>query len=162
MKRTFKRTVIGAAAALMLVAPIAAMPSYASAAPAIQQNVQHDRWDRNGRNDRDDRRGENYGRNDRDDRRGDNYRNNDRHNDRGWNNARYDRYDRYDRRDHREWRRGDRLPVSYRSHYREVSYRDHGWRAPPRGYHYVRDDRGETLLVGIATGAILGVILSGN
>lgn len=139
MKRTFKRTVIGVAAALMLVAPIAAMPSYASAAPAIQQGVQHDRWDRNGRYDRDDRRGDNY-----------------RHNDRGWKDSRYDR------REHRQWRKGDRLPAYYRSHYREVSYRDHGWRKPPRGYHYVRDDRGETLLVGIATGAILGVILSGN
>ena len=35
-------------------------------------------------------------------------------------------------------------------------------RRPPRGYHYVRDDRGDYLLVGIATGVILGVILANN
>ena len=69
------------------------------------------------------------------------------------------------RRDDRRWRetrwhKGDRLPSNYRSYYREVDWREHHYKAPPRGYHYVRDDRGETLLVGIATGAILGVLLS--
>ncbi len=69
------------------------------------------------------------------------------------------------RRDHvvyeyRGWRKGDRLPVYYRERYREVDWRSSRLREPPRGYHYVRDDRGETLLVGIATGAILGVILA--
>ena len=63
---------------------------------------------------------------------------------------------------YRAWRRGDRLPSYYRSNYREVDWRRYGYRAPPRGYHYVRDDRGETLLVGIATGVILGVILANN
>jgi len=58
------------------------------------------------------------------------------------------------------WREGDYMPSNYRSHYREVDWREHHYKAPPRGYHYVRDDRGETLLVGIATGAILGVLLS--
>ena len=33
-------------------------------------------------------------------------------------------------------------------------------RAPPRGYRYVRDDRGQVLLVGIATGVILSAIFS--
>jgi Ni/Co efflux regulator RcnB len=60
----------------------------------------------------------------------------------------------------RQWRRGDRLPSGYESRYREVDWRREHFRAPPRGYRYVRDNRGETLLVGIATGAILGVILS--
>lgn len=80
---------------------------------------------------------------------------------------RYDRHDRYDRWDNRgeyrghHWRRGDRLPSAYRDRYRPVDYRHAHLRAPPRGYHYVRDDNsGETLLVGIATGVILGVILS--
>ena len=58
------------------------------------------------------------------------------------------------------WRRGDRLPAYYRSNYREYDWRRGYMRAPPRGYHYVRDDRGEILLVGIATGVILSIIAS--
>jgi Ni/Co efflux regulator RcnB len=61
---------------------------------------------------------------------------------------------------YRAWRRGDRLPNAYRSQYVTVDYRRAHLRAPPRGYHYVRDNRGEVLLVGIATGIILGVIAS--
>lgn len=68
------------------------------------------------------------------------------------------------RRDYRaayqQWRRGDRIPQNYRSHYRQVDWRRERLREPPRGYQYVRTDRGETLLVGIATGVILGLILS--
>ena len=58
------------------------------------------------------------------------------------------------------WRRGDRLSAYQRSHFRQVDYRRAHLRAPPRGYHYVRDDRGELLLVGLATGVILGIIAS--
>jgi Ni/Co efflux regulator RcnB len=55
-----------------------------------------------------------------------------------------DRYDRYDR-DHR--------------HYREVDYRSHRLKAPPRGYHYVKDDNtGEIILAAIATGIIAAII----
>src|SRR5690606_35216874 len=61
---------------------------------------------------------------------------------------------------YRNWRRGDRLSTYERSHYRRVDYRRERLREPPRGYQYVRSDRGETLLVGIATGVILSVILS--
>ncbi|HVY83604.1 MAG TPA: RcnB family protein [Caulobacterales bacterium] len=61
-----------------------------------------------------------------------------------------------------DWRRGDRLPSYYRSRYSEVDWRYHHLRPPPRGYHYVRDDRGAYLLVGIATGVILGAILNDN
>jgi Ni/Co efflux regulator RcnB len=64
--------------------------------------------------------------------------------------------------DYRRWRRGDRLPSYYRSHYDEVDWRYYRLRPPPRGYHYVRDDRGDYLLVGIATGVILGIILANN
>lgn len=68
------------------------------------------------------------------------------------------------RRDYRpayqQWRRGDRLPTYARSSYRQVDYRREHLRAPPRGYHYVRDDRGEVLLVGIATGVILSILLN--
>ncbi len=59
-----------------------------------------------------------------------------------------------------QWRRGDRLPDYHRGYYREVDWRHEHYRQPPRGYHYVRDDRGQVLLVGIATGVILGLILS--
>jgi len=73
-------------------------------------------------------------------------------------------YAQMQRRDYRpayqQWRRGDRLPSYARQHYREVDWRRERLREPPRGYHYVRDDRGELLLVGIATGVILGLILS--
>jgi len=62
---------------------------------------------------------------------------------------------------YRAWRRGDRLPGYYRDHVRVIDYRGHrGLYAPPRGYHWVRDDRGDYLLVGITTGLILGALLS--
>lgn len=63
---------------------------------------------------------------------------------------------------YRTWRRGDRLPSYYRDSYRDVDWRDCGLRPPPYGYRYVQDDRGDYLLVGIATGVILGIILGGN
>lgn len=62
---------------------------------------------------------------------------------------------------YRSWRRGEYLPDYYRSYYRPVDWRSHHLRPPPRGYHYVYDrDREEYLLIGIATGAILGIILA--
>lgn len=73
-------------------------------------------------------------------------------------------YQQMQRRDYRpawqNWRRGDRLSAYHRSHYREVDWRRERLRQPPRGYHYVRDDRGEILLVAIATGVILSILLS--
>lgn len=59
-----------------------------------------------------------------------------------------------------QWRRGERLTPYYQQHYRQVDWQRDRLRAPPRGYHYVRDDRGDTLLVAVATGAILRVILA--
>lgn len=59
---------------------------------------------------------------------------------------------------YRAWRRGERLPAYYRSHYSQVDYRRHHLRAPPRGYRYVQDDRGEILMVAIATGIIASII----
>ncbi len=60
------------------------------------------------------------------------------------------------------WRRGDVLPGYYKDSLGVVDYRSHHLTAPPRGAHYVRDDRGNYLLVGVATGLILGVILAGH
>ena len=62
--------------------------------------------------------------------------------------------------DYRDWRRGDRLPAYYRDQYRPVDYRYNRLAPPPRGAQWVRDDRGDYLLVGIATGVILGLALS--
>lgn len=59
-----------------------------------------------------------------------------------------------------QWRRGDRLPDYGRRSFREVDWRREHLRQPPRGYHYVRDDRGETLLVAVATGVILSILLN--
>ncbi|MBI3439109.1 MAG: RcnB family protein [Proteobacteria bacterium] len=61
---------------------------------------------------------------------------------------------------YRDWRRGDVLPYYYRNQYAVVDYRAYRLRPPPYGCHYVRDDRGRILLVGIATGVILSAIIN--
>jgi Ni/Co efflux regulator RcnB len=61
---------------------------------------------------------------------------------------------------YRVWRRGDRLPSYYRDRYDEVDWRDCGLRPPPRGHRYVEDDRGNYLLVAVATGIIVSVLLN--
>lgn len=80
-------------------------------------------------------------------------------------------YERYDHRDnHRNdrhvvvvkkhvWHKGDRIRYDNRR-FREVDYRTYRYNAPPRGYHYVRDNNtGEILLAAIATGVIASIIL---
>lgn len=70
-------------------------------------------------------------------------------------------YQRDYQRDGNHWRRGQRVTQAQRAHFRQVDWRREHLRAPPRGYRYERDDdSGETLLVGLATGAILGIILA--
>lgn len=152
-----KRTLIAAAAALSFMAPLGVATTAAADPPRHHRGYDRD-YDRHDRYDR------------RDERRA--YRT-------GYRDGRWDdRYNGYYRgsrwyygppphhvRDYhpgyRAWRRGDRLPDYYRSRYVVVhDYHRHHLRAPPRGYHYVRDDRGEYLLVGIATGVILGAILA--
>ena len=173
-----KRLTLAALAAAMFAAPLA-LPSEAAAQRwedrDDRRDYRHDRRDdrRDWRDDRrDDRRDWREDRRDdrrdwRDDRR--DYRR------AHWDDRRYNGYH-YNGRwyygpppqhyrdvhyDYRGWRRGDRLPRYYRD--RDVVVRDYdryGYRHPPRGYHYVRDDRGDLLLVGIATGVILGIIAS--
>ena len=166
-----KRLAIAALAAATFAAPLA-LPSDAA---AHDRGRGHDRdrdWDRD--RDRDHRGNRNRGNRgrdwDRDGRRGDRH---DR-----WDRRRYNGYNYRGRwyygpppsayRDHahygyRAWRRGDRLPRYYRDNYYVVrEYNRYGLLRPPRGYHYVRDDRGDYLLVGIATGVILGVILGSH
>ena len=59
---------------------------------------------------------------------------------------------------YKPWARGDRLGY-YGNRYSEVDYRNYNVKAPPRGYHYVRDDNtGEIILAAIATGVIAAII----
>ncbi len=162
MKNRFATALL---AAVTFAAPMA-MPTQAAAQHRGDRNWDRDRDHRDYRRDRrDDRR--DYRRDRRDDRR-------DRHRGR-WDDRRYNGYN-YNGRwyygpppahysgvhyGYRNWRRGDRLPRYYRDRYVVVrDYDRYGYRRPPRGYHYVRDDRGDLLLVGIATGVILGIIAS--
>ncbi len=56
------------------------------------------------------------------------------------------------------WARGDRLGY-YGNRHVEVDYRARHLKAPPRGYHYVRDDNtGEILMAAIATGIIASIL----
>ncbi len=136
-----KRTVLAGLAAAMFAAPLAI------ATPAAADD--------------DDRRGRGYDRHDRDydnwdDRRHNGYWHGDR-----WYYGPPPRFSDDYRYGYRAWRRGDHLPGYYREYCREVDWRHHRLRAPPRGYHYLYDDRrDEYILVGIATGVILGVILA--
>lgn len=155
-----KRIAIAAVAALTLAGSLA--PTAASAQPYGQQQQHNDHNDRNDQNNRN---------NDQNNR--DNDRNNRNH--QRWEHSQHNGYyarGRFyygppsaamqRRSDYRpawqNWRRGERLPSYYRSHYRTVDYRSAHLRAPPRGYHYVRDDRGELLLVAITTGIILSIL----
>ena len=130
-----KRFLIASMATLMAASPLAI--STASADPPRWNHDRGDRGDRGDRYDHNDRhdRGDRYDRGDRrgnrwDDRNHNGYSYNGR-----WNYgpppAAY--YGRVDYGYH-AWRRGDRLPGYYYYRYR--------LRSPPRGYHYVRDDRG--------------------
>jgi|CXWL01.1.fsa_nt_gi Ni/Co efflux regulator RcnB len=167
-----KRIAMAALAAATFAAPLAI------AAPAFADPPRHERGD----NDRGEYRGDrNRGDRDwdnRDDRRDerDAYRDGRRDERRAdrWDDRRYNGYTsngrwyygrpgadvRDARYEYRQWRRGDRLSQYHRGRVHRVDYRREHLRAPPRGYHYVRDDRGDTLLVGLATGVILAVILS--
>jgi Ni/Co efflux regulator RcnB len=156
-----KRLLVTAMAAMTLASPLAI--TNASAKDYGYQRVDDRRDYREDR--RDDRR--DY----RDDRR--HYNNGHREN--RWDNRRHNGYS-YNNRwyygappaayygrpgfepGYHAWRRGDRLPRGY--HYEVVDYRRYNYAPPPRGYHYVRDDRGDVILAAIATGIIASIILN--
>ncbi len=157
-----KRTVLIGLAAAMFAAPLTvATPAAADDRHGRghgRYDRDHDNWDDR----RDERRAYRHGyregrRDDRwDDRRHNGYWDGGR-----WHYGRPAHFRDDYRYDYRAWRRGDRLPSYYRDHYREVDWRHYRLRQPPRGYHYVyNDDRDEYILVGIATGVILGIILA--
>jgi Ni/Co efflux regulator RcnB len=176
-----KRITLAAATALMLAGPLAATASAQSTHRGEDRSDDRGRYDDDrGRGDRDWDRNDDR-RSDRGDR--DWNRNDDRRAHRGdhrrsrWHNDRHNGYTyngrwyygpppgAYEGRHgyeagYRSWRRGERLPSYYQGRYRQVDYRHEHLRAPPRGYRYVEDDRGDYLLVGIATGVILSIILS--
>jgi Ni/Co efflux regulator RcnB len=58
------------------------------------------------------------------------------------------------------YRKGGRMPSEYRGRTYVVNdwRRDH-LREPPRGYHWVRSDNGDFLLVAITTGVIMDLLL---
>lgn len=57
------------------------------------------------------------------------------------------------------WARGGYVHHYSRPVYVVRDYRGYGLRHPPRGYHWVRDDYGDYLLIAIATGLIADLIL---
>ncbi len=58
------------------------------------------------------------------------------------------------------YKKGGRMPSEYRGRTYVVTdwHRDH-LRAPPRGYHWVRSDNGDFLLVAITSGIIADLLL---
>ena len=136
MKLNPKRFAI-AAAALTLVAPFAA--TAASADPGQY--------------------GQGYGYSDH----RDNHRNDDRNSygQRGNDNRGSYQNNRYQGQNwgQNNWRRGDRYD---QGRYANFDWRREHYREPPRGYRYVRDDRGDVLLVGLLSGVILSQVFSHN
>jgi Ni/Co efflux regulator RcnB len=66
-----------------------------------------------------------------------------------------------DRGRHEGWyKRGGHLPVEYRTRYVVTDWRHDHLREPPRGYHWVRSDNGDFLLVAITTGIIADLLLN--
>ena len=57
------------------------------------------------------------------------------------------------------WRRGERLGY-YNRRYEEVDHRTLGRGSPRRGYHWVRDERGDDLLVATKSGVIIDIIIN--
>lgn len=78
---------------------------------------------------------------------------------RGNGNGRYKSW--HDRGRHEGWyKRGGYLPVEYRTRYVVTDWRRDRLREPPRGYHWVRSDDGQFLLVAVASGLIADILLS--
>jgi Ni/Co efflux regulator RcnB len=60
---------------------------------------------------------------------------------------------------YRPWTRGQSLGA-YNDRFVEVDYRGRNLRAPPRGYRWVQDDRGDYLLAAVIGGLIAQVIIN--
>jgi Ni/Co efflux regulator RcnB len=61
------------------------------------------------------------------------------------------------------YRKGGRMPSTYRGNtYVVTNWRSHHLRQPPRGYHWVRSDNGDFLLVAVTTGIIASIIAAAS
>jgi Ni/Co efflux regulator RcnB len=61
------------------------------------------------------------------------------------------------------YKKGGHIPTEYNGGTYAVSdWRSNHLRQPPRGYHYVRSDNGDFLLVAVTTGVIASIIASGH
>jgi Ni/Co efflux regulator RcnB len=59
---------------------------------------------------------------------------------------------------YRDFRKGQKFDRRYARNYEVIDYRKHrGFKAPPRGYHYVRSGN-DILLVGITSGIVASVL----
>ena len=94
------------------------------------------------------------------------YDKHDKHHDK-YDHGKYDHRDErrysgmHDRGRHEGWyKRGGHVPVEYRTGRYVVTdwHREH-LRQPPRGYHWVRSDNGDFLLIAVATGVITDLLL---
>lgn len=67
----------------------------------------------------------------------------------------------HDRGQHEGWyKKGGRMPADYRGRqYVVTDWRHERLRQPPRGYHWVRSDNGDFLLVAISSGIIADLLL---
>jgi len=68
----------------------------------------------------------------------------------------------YDRGHSEGWyKKGGHVPAEYNGGtYAVDDWRGNHLRQPPRGYHYVRSDNGDFLLVAVSTGVIASIIAS--
>lgn len=143
-----KKILIAAVALSVLVSAGAATAAPGPQGRYEQNNDRNDGADRSDRADRNDR----ADRADRNDRNQNRY---ERRADRRYAAARYQPPRGYAV---RNWRRGERLPASYRAAAYRVDYRVYRLAAPPRGYHYVRVGN-DVVLVADNNGIIASVIL---
>jgi Ni/Co efflux regulator RcnB len=136
---------------VMLGASLLLAATAATATPPQRQG-QHGQWSQNQHGQRD-------GHRDRDRRHGHERYVRDRH---GWHDDRGRYYVMHDRGRHEGWyKRGGYLPVRYRAdRYYVTDWRTYRLRPPPRGYHWIRSDNSDFLLVAIATGIITDIVLS--
>jgi Ni/Co efflux regulator RcnB len=67
----------------------------------------------------------------------------------------------HDRGRHEGWyKRGGHVPREYRTgRYVVTDWHRENLRQPPRGYHWVRSDNGDFLLVAVATGIVMDLLL---
>ena len=82
--------------------------------------------------------------------------------DHGQNHQAQNHQNMYDRGRSEGWyKKGGHVPAEYNGgSYAVDDWRGQHLRQPPRGYHYVRSDNGDFLLVAISTGVIASIIAS--